>query len=127
MLPYRTGFAIALIAFAALLACKKTTADSTVTSSATLSADGKQRIAIQADEKGFTPSSVTLKKGQPAVLVFTRTTDDTCAKQVVFSEIGLKKDLPLNQPAEVEIPTAASRTLSFACGMGMFKGSVVVQ
>ena len=127
MLHYRTASAIALLSFAALLACKKTTADSTVTSSATLAADGKQRVAIRADDKGFTPSSVTVKKGQPAVLVFTRTTDDTCAKEVVFKEINLKKELPLNQPVEVEVPTADARSLAFTCGMGMFKGSVVVQ
>ncbi len=127
MLTYRTASAIALISFAALLACKNTTAESTVTSSVTLSADGKQRVAIRADDKGFTPSSVTVKKGQPAVLVFTRTTDDTCAKEVVFKEINLKKELPLNKAVEVEVPTADARTLAFTCGMGMFKGSVVVQ
>lgn len=85
------------------------------------------RIAIRADEHGFTPSAVTLEKDKPATLVFTRTTDDTCAKEVVFPDIGVKKDLPLNKPVDVEVPTTAPRTLTFACGMNMFKGSVVVR
>ena len=85
------------------------------------------RVAIRADEKGFTPSSVTVEKGKPATLVFTRTSDATCATQVVFPDLNIKKDLPLNKPVDVEVPTSAPRTLSFACGMNMFKGSVVIQ
>jgi plastocyanin domain-containing protein len=94
---------------------------------ASVSADGKERIAIRADGKGFTPSAVTVKKGSPSVLVFTRTSDDTCAKDVVFPELKMKKALPLNQPVDVEIPTDSSRTLAFTCGMGMFNSSVVIQ
>jgi len=89
--------------------------------------NGRQHVAIRADDKGFTPSSVTLKKGMPATLTFTRTTDDTCAKDVVFQEIDLKKPLPLNSPVDVDVPTDNARTFAFTCGMGMFKSAVVVQ
>jgi plastocyanin domain-containing protein len=88
--------------------------------------DGKH-FAIRADDKGFTPSSVTVKKGAPAVLVFTRTSDATCAKDVVFPELNIKKPLPMNQPVEVEVPTGDARMLAFTCGMGMYASSVVVQ
>lgn len=85
------------------------------------------RIAIRADEKGFTPSAITVKKGEAATLVFTRTSNETCATAVVFPELKIKKELPLNTPVDVEVPTGEARTLSFTCGMGMFKSSVVVQ
>jgi plastocyanin domain-containing protein len=84
-------------------------------------------IAVTADDKGFSPSSVTLKKGRPATLVFTRTTDDTCATAVVFPELNVKKDLPKGQPVAIVIPTDAERKLTFQCGMGMYKSSVVVR
>jgi plastocyanin domain-containing protein len=84
-------------------------------------------IAITADDKGFTPSSVSLKKGAPAQLVFTRTTDATCATEVVFPDLKITKKLPLNTPVSVDVPTDSPRSLSFACGMGMFKGAVVVR
>lgn len=84
------------------------------------------QIDITANDKGFQPSSVSVKKGAPATLVFTRTTDDTCATEVVFPELSLKKDLPKNQPVAITVPTDKEQTLTFQCGMGMYKSSVVI-
>ena len=83
-------------------------------------------VRITADDSGFKPSSVTFKKGAPATLVFTRTTDDTCATEVVFPELDVKKDLPKGKPVTIEIPTDKERKLTFQCGMGMYKSAVVI-
>jgi plastocyanin domain-containing protein len=96
------------------------------TTVATVAAGNNGSYAITANEKGFTPSSVTLKKGEKAELVFTRTTDATCATEVVFPEINLRKDLPLNKAVAVAVPTDTARKLTFQCGMGMFKSAVVI-
>ena len=84
-------------------------------------------VAVTADAKGFTPSSASFNKGDRAQLVFTRTTDETCAKEVVFPELNVNKTLPLNTPVTVDVPTADARTLTFQCGMGMWKSKVLVQ
>lgn len=83
-------------------------------------------IAVTADGDGFKPSSVKLAKGQKATLVFTRTTDETCATEVVFPELDIKKPLPKGQPVSISIPTDKEQTLAFQCGMGMYKSSVVI-
>ena len=86
--------------------------------------DGSRIIA---DGDGFTPSSITLKKGGPGTLTFVRTSDATCATEVVFPELSIKKELPLNTPTTIDIPTDTDRKLTFQCGMGMYKSAVVVQ
>jgi len=88
--------------------------------------DATGTVKVIAGDKGFEPSSVRFKKGGPATLVFTRTTDETCATEVVFPELNLKKDLPKGQAVAITIPTEKEQKLTFQCGMGMYKSSVVV-
>jgi plastocyanin domain-containing protein len=87
---------------------------------------GTGEIPITADDNGFSPSSVTLPKGAPATLVFTRTTDDTCATEVVFPELNVTKPLPKGTPVKIEVPTDKEQRLTFQCGMGMYKSAVVI-
>ena len=89
-------------------------------------AASKDAIPITVDGDGFKPSAVKFKKGAPATLIFTRTTDDTCATEVVFPQLDIKKELPKNTPVTITIPTDKEQTLTFQCGMGMYKSSVVV-
>ena len=82
-------------------------------------------VAIEVTDEGFVPSSVTLPKGRPATLVFTRKIEETCAKEVVFTASGEKHDLPLKQPVRVTLPADRPDTLDYACGMNMLTGKVV--
>lgn len=87
-------------------------------------------VQVVVDQHGFAPAAVTVPKGQAGSTVpvtFLRTTDETCAKEVVFPEVGIKKDLPLKAPVRVDLPADRARTLSFQCGMAMYKGSLVIQ
>jgi plastocyanin domain-containing protein len=88
-----------------------------------------QLADVTAGEHGFTPPSVKLPSGGPGshtTVSFLRTTDQTCATEVVFPDLKIEQKLPLNQVVRVDLPTDAPRTLSFQCGMGMYKGAVVV-
>ena len=88
------------------------------------------RFEITVDGKGFTPADVTVPSGKPVTLVFDRTTDQTCAKQVVL-DLGdgkkTTKDLPLNQPVEVAATFPKAGKLTYACGMDMDHGTITVQ
>lgn len=84
---------------------------------------------VTASEHGFTPPSLKLSAGGPGshtTVSFVRTTDQTCATEVVFPELKIEQKLPLNQVVKVDVPTDAPRTLAFQCGMAMYKGSIVV-
>jgi plastocyanin domain-containing protein len=81
-------------------------------------------VPVRVTEKGFEPSRIEVKKGSNATLVFTRTTDNTCATDVVFSGNGAHLDLPLNQPVRIALGTV-NENIPFACGMKMFTGEIV--
>ena len=86
-------------------------------------------LRVTAGEHGFAPSSLSIPQGPAgslATLSFVRTTDQTCATEVVFPDLDVKKALPLGVPVTVAVPSDAARTLTFQCGMGMFKGKAVI-
>jgi plastocyanin domain-containing protein len=84
---------------------------------------------VTASEHGFTPTSLNVPSGGPGshrTVTFVRTTDKTCATEVVFPDLNIEKKLPLNQVVPVDLPTDSAKTLTFQCGMAMYKGAVVV-
>jgi plastocyanin domain-containing protein len=86
-----------------------------------------QRVAIDVTKEGFVPATAEVKAGVPLELVFTRRTEETCAKEIDVPSIRVRKALSLNQPVAIVVPAGPARTLAFACGMNMFKGSVLVR
>jgi RND family efflux transporter MFP subunit len=86
-----------------------------------------QSAKIIVTEQGFDPAKVSLRAGTPARITFIRTTDKTCATEVVFPSLKIKRALPLNEPVQIEFTPAKTGEIAFACGMNMLKGVVVVQ
>ena len=85
------------------------------------------RFTIAVTAKGFEPGTIEAPANQEFDLVFSRTTNETCAKAVTMPSLKVKQDLPLNTPVTVRVPARRAGTLEFVCGMNMFKGSVVVK
>ena len=76
------SLAVSLAVFAFIAeGCKGNTSASASTSSGAVPTS--MSVNVEANEKGFIPSSFDLQKGAPATLIFRRTTDKTCATQVV--------------------------------------------
>jgi RND family efflux transporter MFP subunit len=86
-----------------------------------------QATRVMVSEKGFEPARLPLRAGVPARLTFVRTTDATCATEVVIPSLNIKRSLPLNQPVDIEFTPNNAGDVAFACGMGMFTGTLVVR
>jgi len=86
-----------------------------------------QKVAIAVTKEGFVPATVEAKTDVPVELVFTRRTDETCAKEVEVPSMKVRKALPLNQPVSITVAAGPARTVAFVCGMNMLRGSVVVR
>lgn len=92
---------------------------------ATVSAD-KQKVDVEVNG-GYSPEVITLKKGVPAVLNFTRKDASSCLDRVVFSDFGINQELPQNEKQTVEIDTSKSGEYQWACGMDMFHGKLIIK
>lgn len=91
---------------------------------------GPRRIEISVTERGFEPDKITVKRGEPITLGFTRKTDQTCARSVELHTSDKDKvvrDLPLGQRVEIAVAFPNAGELRYACSMDMVTGVVQVQ
>jgi plastocyanin domain-containing protein len=55
-----------------------------------------------------------------------RKIEATCGTEVVLTEYNIKRELPLNQAAVIEFTPTKTGEFTFACGMDMLKGKIIV-
>ena len=80
-------------------------------------------VEIAATNDGFSPKTVTAKKGETLTLRFKRTTKSDCLSSIEFPSLGVKKDLPLDEPVDVVL-TADKDEITWHCWMKMLFGKV---
>lgn len=84
-------------------------------------------VRITVTKNGYEPWRVEAKAGVPLTLVVTRTTEETCATEVVLPEYGIDRKLPLNEPVTITFTPTRTGTLRYACAMKMFQGQIDVK
>ncbi len=84
-------------------------------------------VRITVTKNGYEPWRVRAWKGVPLTLVVTRTTDQTCATEVVLPEYGIDRKLPLNEPVTITFTPAREGELRYSCAMRMFQGVIDVR
>jgi hypothetical protein len=82
-------------------------------------------VAITSE--GFSPAEISVPAGVPLRLRFTRKVEKTCATEVVFPVLKITRQLPVGKAVVIELPAQPAGRLSFACGMDMYKGQIVVR
>ena len=85
------------------------------------------RVPIAVTKEGFVPDRITAAAGAAIDLIFTRTSNETCATEVVVPSLNLRQPLPLNKPVTVRITPTKTGDIAFACGMNMLRGTIVVR
>lgn len=86
------------------------------------------RIEMTVTKKGYEPSPVRVKKGEPLTLSITRTTDATCATEIVIPGYDIEQPLPLNETVTVTFTPRESGELKYGCAMRqMISGVLYVE
>ena len=83
-------------------------------------------LRLQVGASGFAPISLSVAAGEPIKLAITRDEESNCASKIVFPSLGITRDLPLGATTVIELPALPVGELRFACGMGMYKGTLMV-
>jgi thiol-disulfide isomerase/thioredoxin/plastocyanin len=86
-------------------------------------------FAIIATERGFEPGTITIPRGTPVTLRFTRKVEKTCATEVTFQHDGKTEllALPLDKTVSLTVTFKAPGTITYACAMNMITGTIVVR
>ena len=83
-------------------------------------------VKIRVDKNGFSPSSIEVEAGHKLNLVFNRADKNNCGSAVVFPKLKIRKTLPVGKDVIVSLTPREVGNISFTCGMGMYKGSIVI-
>lgn len=78
-------------------------------------------------EGGYSPETITIQKGVTTKITFMRTDPSACLEEVVLSDFHIRRRLPLHQPVTVEITPRTSGKFTYACGMNMYHGTIIVK
>lgn len=75
---------------------------------------------------GYKPSRIEIHEGERVRLRFLRKEYNACTREVVFPKLGIRRELPPDQPVVIELPLLAPGEYEFRCGMNMVRGTLVV-
>ena len=85
-----------------------------------------QRVTVTLSEPdGYKPESFTLRRGELAKITFIRR-NEGCGNILAMPDFGVRRNLPINTPVVVTLRPKRTGTFTFACGMNMYKGQIIV-
>lgn len=76
---------------------------------------------------GYTPEVISVPKGKPMTLNFFRQDPSACLEEVIIPDFHIRKFLPVNKKTAITINPTRTGEFSYACGMNMFHGKILVK
>jgi transcriptional regulator GlxA family with amidase domain len=90
--------------------------------------DGVQVVPIVVSDAGYSPAVIELEAGVPTRLEFDRQTPSRCLEKVVVPDLEIGPvSLPYGRKTVVEFTPEREGRFRFACGMDMFRGTLLVK
>lgn len=87
-----------------------------------------QKVTIKLDNRvGYTPNSITLKKGVPVELSVYADGATTCVREFVVPSLKINKVVPDNEPLIIKFTPTKLGKIPFTCSMGMYYGEFNVE
>jgi plastocyanin domain-containing protein len=93
---------------------------------ASVTESGVQEIQVTV-KGGYSPDVIVVRRGKPVRLQFYRDETASCSEQVVLGDFGIAKELPAFKTTPVEFIPDKAGEFTFACGMNMMRGKIIVE
>jgi len=93
---------------------------------AVLTSSGYQEATILV-KGGYTPGTIRVERNKPVRITFRREETSPCSEQVIFDAFAKNARLPEGQLVPVEFMPREAGEFPFMCGMGMLRGTVIVE
>jgi plastocyanin domain-containing protein len=87
---------------------------------------GKQKVKVTV-KGGYSLDVIVVKKDMPGRLNFYRDETSSCSEQLVFGDFRIARDLPAFITTRIEFTPDKTGEFTFACGMNMLRGKLIVQ
>lgn len=75
---------------------------------------------------GYSPEVITIPRAKPTKITFVRTDPSACLEEVVLGDFHIRQHLPLNKPITIVLTPHKSGEFTYACGMNMSHGKIIV-
>ena len=99
---------------------------STVDTSIVSTVDGKQIVVITATASSYSPGNAQVRAGVPTTLVVRSNGAQGCIRSFVIPSRNEQKILPITGEIRIELGVLQPGRLDYACGMGMYTGTITV-
>ncbi len=86
---------------------------------------GKETVELKVTEEGYQPNAINVAPGTDLTLKITRTSDATCATEIVVPDKKINTKLPLNKTVIVHIGKLQKGEVRFGCGMNLMEGGKI--
>lgn len=83
-------------------------------------------LLVTVESGVYQPARLSIPAGQPVSIKFLRKEASPCAGTVVFSDLDISEELPLNKQKVVHLPALSPGNYSFTCQMQMYRGELIV-
>lgn len=87
----------------------------------------ESELVIKVQDGTYQPCNISISANKPTTLTFLRTDASPCAATVMFGDLDISEELPLNKPKAVTLPPLSAGEYPFSCQMKMYTGLLTVK
>lgn len=84
----------------------------------------KDTIRIIVEDGVYQPSHISVPAATEVTLEFERKDETPCAEMVIFPELDISENLPINKTKTIKLKKLEKGSYQFHCQMQMYKGEL---